>query len=87
MRSTVRIDDKLMTELKARARQENVSLTRMLNKLLRAGLEASQGRRPRKRFKQKTHSIGAPRVELDKALALAADLDDEEILRKIAVRK
>ena len=32
-----------------------------------------------------TFAMGAPRVELDDALALAADIDDEEILRKIAL--
>jgi len=31
--------------------------------------------------------MGIPRVELDKALALAAGLDDEEILRKMTLNK
>jgi hypothetical protein len=31
--------------------------------------------------------MGVPRVDLDKALALAAELEDEEILRKMALRK
>ena len=38
MRSTVRIDDDLMIELEARAHAESVSLTRILNRTLRAGL-------------------------------------------------
>ena len=88
MRSTVRIDDDLMMELKERARRENVSQTRMLNRLLRAGIQASRGRPAKKiRYKETTVAMGAPRVELDKALALAADLEDEEILRKAALRK
>ena len=31
--------------------------------------------------------MGRPTVDLDKALALAARLEDEEILRKLALRK
>ena len=42
-RSTVRIDDDLMQELKARARREDISLTRVLNRLLRTGITASRG--------------------------------------------
>ena len=44
MRSTVRIDDDLLTELKGQARRQKTSLTRMLNRVLRAGLRASQRR-------------------------------------------
>ncbi len=88
MRSTVRIDDDLMMELKERARRENVSQTRMLNRLLREGIKASRGRRPKKvQYKEKTIAMGTPRVDLDKALALAAGFDDEEILRKMTLRK
>jgi hypothetical protein len=31
--------------------------------------------------------MGAPRLALDKALALAATLEDEEIVRELTVRK
>ena len=88
MRSTVRIDDDLMIELKTRAHTESVSLTRILNRTLRAGLAKREPDRQRtKRFKQKTMSMGRPTVDLDKALALAAQLEDEEIARKLALRK
>ncbi len=88
MRSTVRIDDDLMMELKERAHRENVSQTRMLNRLLREGIKASRERRTKKSlYKETTIAMGTPRVELDKALALAADFDDGEILRKLAQRK
>ena len=88
MRSTVRIDDDLMIELKARAHAESVSLTRILNRTLRAGLAKRKPDRQRaRRFKQKTVSMGRPTVDLDKALALAAQLEDEEIARKLALRK
>lgn len=90
MRSTVRIDDDLLLELKERAHRENTSLTRLLNRTLRAGLRAAPGGAPRarrRRHREKTHSMGAPRVELLKALAIAAGLEDDEVLRKMALRK
>jgi hypothetical protein len=90
MRSTVRIDDDLLSELKERARRENVSLTQMLNRTLRAGLRAPRrGRRTKKEkeIEQRTFAMGTPRVDLSKALALAAELEDEEIARKLALRK
>jgi hypothetical protein len=88
MRTTVRVDDDLLERLKAQARKENVSLTRLLNRTLKAGLQAG-GARPRKQpiYGERTYSMGAPRVALDKALALAATLEDEEIVRELALRK
>jgi hypothetical protein len=88
MRSTVRIDDDLLTELKERARRENLSLTQMLNRTLRAGLRSSRrGSRGKQRFKQRTFSMGVPRIDLSKALAFAAELEDEETLRELMLRK
>ena len=88
MRSTVRIDDDLMTALRARAQVEGLSLTRMLNRTLRAGLAASvRSRNERGRYEEATVRMGRPRFDLDKALALAAGLEDEEIIRKTAQQK
>ena len=41
MRSKVRIDDDLTTELRVRAQAERLSMTRMLNRMLRSSLAAS----------------------------------------------
>ena len=88
MRSTVRIDDDLMVELKARAGSSGLSLTRMLNRTLRDGLRAPRQQEDNSRpFEQSTFSMGAPRLSIDKAFALAATLEDEEIARKMALRK
>lgn len=88
MRTTVRVDDDLLEQLKAQARKENVSLTRLLNRILKAGLQAGGARR-RKRpvYRERVRSLGAPRIPLAKALALAAALEDEEIVRELALRK
>ena len=88
MRSTVRIDDDLMTALRARAQAEGLSLTRMLNRTLRAGLAASvRSRNECERYEEATARMGRPRFDLDKALALASGLEDGEIIRKTALRK
>ena len=86
MRTTVRIDDDLLVELKARAEAEGQSLTRMFNRTLRRALKAppEDAAQP---FKQRTFRMGAARLGVDKALALAAALEDEEVTRKMSLRK
>ncbi|MEQ1727876.1 MAG: ribbon-helix-helix protein, CopG family [Vicinamibacterales bacterium] len=88
MRTTVRLDDELLERLKAQARSENVSLTRLLNRALRAGLKVGAARRPSRRaYRERVHPMGAPRVALDKALALAGAFEDEDIVRELTVSK
>ena len=88
MRTTVRIDDELLRKLKEQARKEEASLTRLLNRTLRAGMRASsKPSSPRRRHREQTYTMGQPRIKLDKALALAAALEDNEIVRKVLGRK
>ena len=88
MRTTVRVDDDLLERLKARARKENVSLTRMINRTLESGLQASVMRRPKRTvYREEALALGNPYPPIDKALALATALEDEEILRKLWLRK
>ena len=88
MRTTIRIDDDLLLALKEQARQEKSPLNRLLNRLLRRGLEAA-GRHAKRsvRHREKVHAMGEPQVNLDRALALAAALEDEQVLAKLAARK
>jgi hypothetical protein len=88
MRTTIRIEDELLERLKEQALRENVSLTKLVNRTLRAGMQRSRTpARRRVQYREKTYSMGAPRFDLAKALALAADLEDEEVVRKMALRK
>jgi hypothetical protein len=88
MRTTIRIDDELLGKLKEEARKQNLSLTRVLDRTLRAGMHASRGpRRSRRRYREQTYPMGVPTVALDKALSLAAALEDKEIIRKMMLRK
>jgi hypothetical protein len=88
MRTTVRVDDELLERLKAQAQEEKVSMTRLINRTLKAGLQVGRARRPKRPlYRERAQALGAPRVSLDKALALAAALEDEEIVREFALRK
>ena len=88
VRTTVRVDDELLERLKAQAHREKVSLTRLLNRALKAGLQAGGARlRAQPAYRERVHAMGVPRLALDKALALAAALEDEEIVRELMLRK
>ena len=87
MRTTTRIDDDLLEELKVQAQKEDAPLTRVLNRTLRAGLKASRAPGRQRVHREKTYAMGRPRTDLRKALAKAIELEDEEILRKLALRK
>jgi hypothetical protein len=61
----------------------------VVNAVLRRGLEASaaQAARASYSYREQTFALGAPRVPLDKALSIAASLEDEEVIEKLARRK
>ena len=84
----MRIDDDLLLELKERSQQESLSLTALVNRLLRRGLQASRGdQRPTRRYRERAVSLGRSTVDLDKAMAVASGLEAEELLRKLSLRK
>jgi hypothetical protein len=88
MRTTVRIDDDLLRDLKEQAHREGTSVAKLVNTTLRRGMAArgQAGKRPRP-YRQKTYAKGPPKMDITKALALAAAMEDEEILRKLAAGK
>lgn len=86
MRTTVTLDDDVAARLRRTARERDVPFKVALNDALRAGL-GSGGVRA-KAYRMPVRSLGLRRgVELDKALALAGDLEDAETLRKLELRK
>lgn len=87
MRTTVDLDPYLLKRLRAEARRQGVPFRQVLTTMLRRGLDEPAG--PRSRYRCPTHSMGVPvrALNLDKALALAAGLEDEEAARKLALRK
>jgi hypothetical protein len=86
VRTTVTLDADVVEQLKAVARRRDVSFKEALNSTVRAGLAAERGgRRP---FEVQARALGLrPGVDLTNALGLAADLEDEAIIRKLELRK
>jgi hypothetical protein len=87
MRTTVTLDPDVAAKLKEETRTRGISFKEALNSSIRRGLDNGERTR-RKPYKVRTAKMGArPGVNLDKALRLAGELEDEEILRKMALRK
>jgi hypothetical protein len=88
VRTTVTLDPDVAEQLKSLARRRNVSFKAALNNAVRAGLAAERGSKPSKPYKVPARSMGLmPGVDLTHALQLAGDLEDEENLRKMELRK
>ena len=88
MRTTVDIELQLLRRLRIEARRRGVSFKDLLHGLLRRGLEeraASGG----PRYRCPTYAMGpaARARDLDKALSLAATLEDEEVARELTLRR
>jgi hypothetical protein len=82
MRTTVTLDPDVEGIIRSAMREREISFKEALNDAVRAGLA-----RTREPFRTPTFAMGAPAVPLTKALSLAAELEDEEIVRKLAMRK
>jgi predicted transcriptional regulator len=88
MRTTINIDDDLLEKLKQEAERARMPLRVTLNRALRLGLERLSPEAARRQYQGKTFAMGFPPLaDLDKALQLAALLEDEETLHKLALRK
>jgi hypothetical protein len=88
MRTTLTIDDSIAEVLKDLAHRSKKPFKEVVNETLRAGLSARQVPRA-KPYRVKPASLGdvLPGINLDKALALADALEDQEIAAKIKRRK
>ncbi len=89
MRTTLTIDDQIASQLKKLAFESGKSFKDVVNESLRLGLAARRPARRPRRYRLKPLSLGGPlpSVNLDKALRLAEILEDEEIHRKLELRK
>ena len=83
MRTTVTLDPDVQALVEKAMRERGLSFKEALNQAIRAGLTSA---RPAK-FCTPAYRMGTPAVPLDKALRLAAELEDEELVRKLAARK
>lgn len=88
MRTTLTIDDGIAKALKDLAHRSNKPFKTVVNETLRAGLGAT-GERRGKRYRVRPAALGgvSSGINLDKALALADALEDQELATKLQLRK
>lgn len=84
MRTTVTLAPDTDAHVRRLMRTRGLTFGQALNEAIRSGIPSRTSKavsytRPR--------HLGAPKVNLDKALQVAGQLEDEEIIRKLAVGK
>ena len=86
MRTTITLDPDVQALIRTAMKERGLSFKEALNSAVRTGLTQA---RPRKRpFTQQSFALGAEQnFRWDKALQTAADIEDEELGRKLALRK
>lgn len=86
MRTTITLEPDVDALIRRAMKERGLSFKEALNSALRAGLtRAKPGRR---RFVQKTYALGSEQnFRWDKALAAADAIEDEELSRKLSLRK
>jgi diphthamide biosynthesis methyltransferase len=78
MRTTVTLDADTEQLIRKRMAERNMSFKEALNDAIRAG--ATQQRRA---FRTPAKAMGRSRVNLDRAVTLAGDLEDDDLLRRM----
>jgi len=80
MRTTVTLDPDTAQLIQQRMRDQGVTFRVAINDLLR---ERSLQAGDVARFRTPTAALGSPKANLDKALQLAAALEDDEAIRRV----
>ena len=89
MRTTINLDDALLKDLRRLAAKRHMSLRGCVDEMLRRGLAACDDELlPSKRYSVPVFALGrAPGVDMNKALAFAATLEDAATMHKMDLRK
>jgi len=82
VRTTITLDPDTDAAVRRLMRERGYTFKQAVNAAIRAGT----GTRRRK-FRTPTANLGPARVPVDHALRLASELEDEELVRKLAARK
>ncbi|MCT1458844.1 hypothetical protein M3G03_04710 [Aestuariimicrobium sp. p3-SID1156] len=80
MRTTITLDSDVEALLEREMAARQLPFKQVVNDALRRGLGASRGAD----FTFPSYSMGVPRVDLTHALRLAASMEDEALLTKMA---
>jgi hypothetical protein len=80
MRTPVTLDPDTDALIKRAMRERGISFKQAVNDAIRAGLTDADSR---EEYTFPTYDLGEPLVDLTKANQLAAELEDEELIRKL----
>ncbi|GAA2232540.1 antitoxin [Rarobacter faecitabidus] len=84
MRTTVTLDADVEAALRRAMHDNNISFKQALNDAIRAGLQPHDSG---PRSYTIARDLGMPRIDFDKALSVADDLEDADIIRKMRLGK
>ncbi len=84
MRTTVTLDADTEALIRKRMQERHVSFKQALNDAIREGCVQTPGSAA---FRTQAVRLGLPAVNLDRALQLAGDLEDDELVRKMRIGK
>lgn len=86
MRTTITLDPDVQALIRTAMKERGISFKEALNSAVRAGM--THGKTRRRSFIQKSYRLGSDRnFRWDKALEAAAAMEDEELGRKLSLRK
>ena len=86
MRTTLTIDDELLQVLKAEALRRKRPFKEIVNETLRRGIAGANA--PQEPYRMPTFELGhPPKMDLDRGLRLVDVIEDDEIQRKLHVKK
>ena len=83
MRTTVTLDADTAALLRQRMKAQRQSFKQVLNDAIRVGL-GSTARQPE--FRTEVAALGVPTVNLDRALQVVGELEDDELIRRMRQR-
>ncbi len=82
MRTTVTLDPDVAAMVQQLMRERGLTFKEAVNQAIRRGLGTGRGAPS-----FPTYRLGKPNFEIDRALHVAAELEDEELARKLERRK
>ena len=86
MRTTLTVDDELLQTLKAEALRRKRPFKEIVNETLRRGIAGANA--PREPYQMPSFDLGhPPKMDLDRGLRLVDVIEDDEIQRKLHVKK
>ena len=84
MRTTVTLEPDTEALVRQLMQERHLSFKDAVNEAIRSGLRAPRAVR---KYRTPTFALGSPEVPLTKALEVAAALEDDELIRKMALGK